>query len=229
MVTMGNDFRAIDTTPAAEKRMGTGTYLSTGTKTKNITDPQKIMLDLRRREAMRLRQEEGLTMKEIRRRILEQADRFWEDPSEASYSLASVSNDLMICLQSLADEARELARQYLPQELLKLELREDKVEEGWHELQEVRDKFMGEFHEMDAGEAVATYRQIVDMIERYDRTLDRIQARRSNLLPLQAPKRVEVDQTTRKLPTLDELMKWKEQMKEEGTDGEVIEGEFSSS
>ena len=227
LLCMGKKLRHPESTPVSQKVSTHGDWMTMGTKGYNVTSQKKMRLSHRRKEVMRLRQEEGLRFEEIAERILEQADRFWENPEEATYSTSLVGKDLLACLQTIGDETHELAKQYLPGELLKLEQREQKVEQGWKDLEEVRSKLMNEVLNLDVDEAIKLAERAINMLDKLDQTMDRIQKRRSTLLPLEAPKRMEVDSRSVRVTLEDYLEARSEAERKISDNGEIIDGEVA--
>lgn len=213
--------------PTEEKVWGE-TFLTAELRARDVTRPKSIRLDMRRREVLRLRREpkaDGSTRKmwEIRDIIVNTPGLVAEG---RSYGINDVSNDLLVCLQTISDEVKEIAKEYIPIELRKLEKTEESVWDAMGKAQQMLDTIdVGDPDEIHAN--ARTMQRIMDMVDKGTKSLDRIMARRAKYLPIETPKESRVDHRVMKF-TLDDYLAAK-QAAEDSVEESVIEGEFEAS
>lgn len=179
----------------------------------NYTDPRKVRLDARRREVMRLRQEEGWRTREITEWINLHADKFLEEG--VTYSHDYVARDILAGLKVMTEDLEELAKQYLPGELAQVD----------DEQQQVLDEFervKAALSELDPIEDIDTYEKLVKVYETLLNRVDRLRSRRAKYLPLETPKKTESHNTEVKV-TLDDFLRAKKNANANIVEGELVE------
>lgn len=212
-----------------EDKVWRGSHLSTGAatneiKSRAISKPENIQRDMRRREVLRLRMEpkpDGSTRRlwEIREIVKNTPGLV---PPDMEYATTSVSTDLLTCVQAVSEEVKEIAHEYLPIELEKLDRSENSV---WQGIEQANDLFdMIDWSDPQEIHANArTLQRAMDIIDKGTKALDRIMARRAKYLPIEIAKKVEMNHSVVKI-SLDDYL----ETRREAEDA-AIEGEFEAS
>jgi hypothetical protein len=185
-------------------------------KVKLPNTPKQVRIAERRREALRLRAEEGLTFAEIANRIMAQKHKYVDEGQ--SYEQTQAYRDVQQGLKAISGDLRELAKLYLPGELAKVEATEIRMEQAE---KEVFDLFM---QTMTSGSYVdfQDLQRITDSLTKIVDRRIKLQERRARMIPLEVPKRFQMQSETINY-SLDDYLAIQKRAKD---DRNAIEGDF---
>lgn len=222
--------RKINRVSLEDKTHSVGTYLTHGDTRANrtVTHPRNLMIDARRREVLRLRTElkpDGSRRKlhEIREIIINTEGML---PDGMDYNIASVTNDLLVCIQSISDEIKDIAHEYLPYELDKLNKAEETIWDSIYKASELLENIdFSDPEEINSQSRLLE--RATNSIDKSTRSLERVMSRRAKMLPLEVPKQLQVDKRVMNI-TLDDFIKAQKEVSEaDGND--IVEGTFEES
>ena len=203
-------------------------YVLSGQGGHQALAPSDLRRSMRRREVLRLRTE--LKPDGSRRRLWEIRDIIRSTPhllpDDVEYNIGSVSQDILATIRTITDEVRELAHEYLPVEMEKLDRMEDTLWDAMEKTNELLVNLELPEDPDDLPNYTRTLERTMNTIDKGTKSLERILSRRAKYLPLEVAKEVHVKNETIKY-SLDDFLRVQEELRESRENGDAIEGEFT--